>query len=24
MATIAGNMTDTQMKAVADYAMGLR
>ena len=24
MATIAGNMTDDQMKAVADYAMGLR
>jgi cytochrome c553 len=24
MATIAGNMTDEQMKAVADYAMGLR
>ena len=24
MATIAGNMTDAQMKAVADYAMGLR
>jgi len=24
MATIAGNMTDEQMKAIADYAMGLR
>ena len=24
MATIAGNMSDEQMKAVADYAMGLR
>jgi hypothetical protein len=24
MATIAGDMTDEQMKAVADYVMGLR